>query len=101
MAFDPEVHEFHPETGFIVHKDSGHPVGLHSAPIRRVSDETEWPKWVTPHENHVVLFGGGQIATPRFVHHHVNRVNNAVTVMVHTPEEEAFALADPLASEAA
>ncbi len=99
MAFDHENHTIHPVTGFQIDKNTGHHIGMHQAPIGRVSDETEWPKWVTPHDNHIVSQsapgGPAHVSTPRFEHFHVNRVDGSVTVMVNNAEEEARALADP------
>jgi hypothetical protein len=100
MAFDPEYHIIHPENGFQVHKDTGHRIGLDSAPHARVTDETEWPKWVKPHDSHVHQ-QGDHISTPHFPQHHVDRATSEVTVLVHTPEEEAHALAEAVAIGAA
>lgn len=53
----------------------------------------EFPKWVVPHDSHVVR-QGEHLSTPHFPDVHVGR-DSVVTVLVHDAEQEAFALADP------
>jgi hypothetical protein len=100
MAID-ERHEIHPQSGFAVDKKTGVPVGLVGMPHLPVSSETEFPKWVTPHDSHVVMQGINKI-TPHFPEFHVDRSDQSVTVMVKDTEEEAKALAakvEPKAEE--
>jgi hypothetical protein len=98
MAFDPQTHEIDPSTGFMRDKESGHHVGLHQAPVKRVNDETDWPKWVTPHDSHIVKQAAGRgpthLSTPRFPNYHVNRADGSVTVLVANEEEEKLALGE-------
>jgi hypothetical protein len=94
MAFDPDHHSIDVNTGYQIHKHTGHRIGQDPMPHARVTDETEWPKWVTPHPDHVVR-QGDHVSTPHFEHVHVGRHDGAVTVMVHNAEEEARALSDP------
>ena len=100
MAFDHENHIIDPATGFQIHKETGHRIGVDPAPPRPVHADTDWPKWVKPHDNHIHRHGD-HLSTPHFPSHHVNRDGGDVMVLVHTPEEEAAALADPLAPTAA
>lgn len=99
MALDPEKHEIDPATGFAVDKESGQLIGVTQAPVKRLTDEVDWPKWVIPHPGHVVrkqVDGApDQVNTPAFPEHHVDRVSGGVTVLVATPEQEAVALSDP------
>jgi hypothetical protein len=99
VAFDPNIHDFHPHSGLMRHKETGRLVGIEHHPPHDVVDlpkpaDPEWPKWVTPHESHVVRTKRGDhkhIATPRFAEHHVHRDTSEVTVLVHSPEEEDMA----------
>jgi hypothetical protein len=104
MAFDHENHTIDPATGFQVHKETGQHIGVHQAPVKRVNDETDWPKWVTPHADHIhrqaVAGAPDHISVPAFPHFHVNRADGSVTVMVANEEEEAHALAGPKPKEA-
>lgn len=92
MSFDPKIHEIHPETGFHVHKETGHIVGLVPAPAARVNHDSEWPRWVKPHDSHIVrqsVAGApDHVSTPHFPHVHVNRVDGTVTVLVENEDEE-------------
>lgn len=102
MAFDHENHTID-EAGFQRHKETGHLIGIEGAPPEKHPEAgSEYPKWVKPHHHHVhrhKLEGGGEhVSTPHFTQHHVRRDNGEVTVLVHTPEEEAVALADPNAA---
>lgn len=96
MAYDPNQHEIHPQTGFIVDKETGHPVGLAPAPHRRVNHDDEWPKWVKPHESHVVVRrhegAPDHVSAPGWEEVHVGR-DGVVTVLVRNEDEEAKALA--------
>jgi hypothetical protein len=95
MAFDPEQHEIDPKTGYMVDKETGHPVGLVSNPPVAAPVDTVWPKWIKPHDGHLVR-KGDHVSTPHFPTFHVQRGTGEVTVLVKTEEEEAFALSDPL-----
>ena len=55
----------------------------------------EFPKWVNPHESHLVK-KDGQITVPKFETWHRNRVNGHIDVLVNDAAGEALALA-PLA----
>jgi hypothetical protein len=97
MAYDPEQHAFHPHTGFMVDKETGALAGIEHKPISKPnSPDLEYPKWVTPHESHIVRSKRGDqehVSTPRFVDPHINRDTKEVTVLVHSVEEEEMALA--------
>jgi hypothetical protein len=54
----------------------------------------EFPKFVAPHESHVVKTDD-HVSVPMFSGHHVDR-EGLVTVLVHDAEEEAKALAAAL-----
>lgn len=96
MAFDAENHAIDPVTGYHIDKRTGHRVGIDPAPVKRVSDDTDYPKWVVPHPGHVSFHAlHGHVSTPTFMQHHVNRIGGEVTVLVHDAEEEARALAPP------
>ncbi len=103
MAFDHENHTIDPATGFQVHKETGHRIGIDSAPHRPVDADPEWPKWVVPHEGHVVrrkVEGApDHLGVPAFPHHHVSRHDGSVTVMVSNPEEESLASSNPSAAK--
>ena len=99
MAYDPEQHDFDPKTGLLIDKETGHIIGLHAKPEAPVAEGIEYPKWVAPHESHIVRTqrekdGPFHISTPAFVQSHVHRVTNEVTVLVKDAEEEALALAE-------
>lgn len=47
----------------------------------------DYPKWVTPHDSHVVRTHAGRPLTPLWPEHHVDR-NGAITVLVHSKDEE-------------
>ena len=57
----------------------------------------EFPKWVNPHESHLVK-KDGQITVPKFETWHRNRVNGHIDVLVNDAAGEALARA-PLAVE--
>jgi hypothetical protein len=106
MAYDPEIHEPDAHTGLLRHKHTGRLVGIeHVPPYERSAPAAtsfpekpaspDYPKWVAPHETHVHRRKMGDhdhITTPHFTEHHVDRDTKAVTVLVHTPEEETKAL---------
>lgn len=117
--FDAENHYIDPKTGFARHKDTGHLIGLEQAPAPVANRDTEWPKWVVPHESHVVRPKGdgartgmavspsnmevdngmvgiapNQIATPGWQHSHVNRADGVVTVLVDNEDEERLATSE-------
>jgi hypothetical protein len=95
MVFNPEQHKIDPETGLMIDKESGHPVGLVPKPASKAAFQ-EWPKWVAVHESHVVRRDSGAgapiaISVPAFLHHHVDRVTGEVTVLVQDEDEERLA----------
>ena len=96
MAFDHENHAIDPATGFQVHKETGHRIGLDPAPHLPVNQDTEWPKWVVPHHSHVVskeVHGAPEhLSVPAFPQFHVNREGGEVTVLVHNEDEEKRAI---------
>ena len=63
----------------------------------------EFPKHVEPHESHVVKQEvpglPPHVSVPMFGEHHVDRAGK-ITVLVHSVEEEARALAAAVAKEA-
>jgi hypothetical protein len=91
MALD-QRHEIDPRTGFAVDKDTGHIVGLMPAPPPRVALGIEWPKWIVPHESHIVrreVEGApDHVSTPGYPDFHVNRADGVVTVLVKDEEDE-------------
>lgn len=98
MAFDQEKHEIDPQTGFAVDKETGVQVGLEQAPLKPVSDDLEFPKWVVPHESRVFRKKSDNapdhVSTPDFENFHVNRVDGSVTVLVKNEDEENIALSN-------
>lgn len=86
MAFDPAIHEIHPETGFMVHKNTGHLVGIEQVPV--VSEPAEYPKWVEVHGSHL----NGGIAQD-FAETSRDR-GGVARVLVYDADEEAKALAE-------
>jgi hypothetical protein len=97
MAFDPENHEIDSRTGFMVHKDTGHPIGLVPPPVHSPCD-IEWPKWVKVHDSHILRkeIGGApdHVSVPAFPDFHVNRENGEVTVLVHDEDQEKLATSE-------
>ena len=95
--FDPNQHEIHPQTGFIVDKDTGHRVGLDAAPVPASPPGLEWPRMVVVHDSHVVRTKvEGQpdiIAVPGWPDYHVNRTDGAVMVIANNEEEAQRAAA--------
>jgi hypothetical protein len=98
MSFNHEEH-YLDEKGFQRHKETHHLIGIEGAPpAKHPDDGAEFPKWVKPHPHHVHRQHRGDVehvSTPHFTQHHVRRDSGDVTVLVHTPEEEAKALAAP------
>ena len=88
MAFDPEVHAIHPQTGFIVDKEHGNIAGLVPAPVTSVS--TDFPKWVQVHASHIE---GG--VAQAFAETFTDR-KGVVSVLVRDAEEEAKAIAEKI-----
>lgn len=95
MAFDPENHEIDPQSGFMVHKETGHPIGLVPPPLHSPRN-IEWPKWVKVHEDHILRKQEGDaplhVSVPLFPEFHVNRQNGEVTVLVHDEDQEKLAV---------
>ena len=94
---DPNNHVIDPVTGFAIHKDDGHIIGLEQAtPVVAVGKE--WPKWVKPHDSQVVRKEADgyptSISTPGFAESHVNRTNGEVGVLVADEDEEKRALGE-------
>jgi hypothetical protein len=97
MAFDPTVHEFHPDSGFIVHKDTGAQVGIHQVPVARLNDDDEWPKWIPAHDSHVVrrkIDGAPDAISIPGYDHHVDRNTGVVSVLANNPDQEKFLSGD-------
>lgn len=93
MAIDPEKHIIDPVTGFAVHKDSGHRIGLDNVPDAPAAKHVEYPKWVEPHDSHIVRTehkDGVTISTPDWAQHHVAR-DGVITVFVIDEDEEDLA----------
>lgn len=67
------------------------------------STSTEWPKWVAPHESHVVRKKADgapdHVSVTDFADFHVDRVTGEVTVMVKDEEDERRAAAELKAEE--
>ncbi len=98
-AFDPNIHEIDPKTGFQVDKDTGHFSGLVAkAPASGVVVDREWPKWVSVHESHInrrkTEGEPDYISTPAFPNFHVQRGAGDVTVLVRNEDEEKMAGAE-------
>jgi hypothetical protein len=91
MAFDPELHEICPDTGFMLDKKTGARVYIDPIPHPR-GPGSEYPKYVVPHEGHLHR-KGDHVSSPHF-DVHVGR-DGAVTALVLDAEHEAFALAEP------
>lgn len=95
MAFDPENHAIDPVTGYHIHKEDGRRVGIDPAPFKRVTDETEYPKWIEPHPGHIKHHAiHGYPTAPEWGEMHMGR-DGVVKVVVSNADEEARALADP------
>jgi hypothetical protein len=104
MAYDSNVHEFDPETGYMISKDTQKPVGLVPRPVAQpIYADNDWPKWVTPHDSHIVRQKNDgapdHVSTPAFGMSHVNRVDGGVSVLVHNEDEEKRATSEFKAPE--
>lgn len=91
-AFDPKLHEIDPVTGYQVHQDTGHPVGLIARmPAAPVNADPAWPAWVVPHESHIVRKktegAPDHVSTPGWEQYHVDRVSGQVTVLAMNEDE--------------
>jgi hypothetical protein len=104
MAFDHENHTIDPATGYQIHKDTGHRIGLDPAPARAVDHDPEWPKWIPVHDSHVVrrkVDGApDHVSVPAFPEYHVNRGDGLVTVLVRNEDEEKAATGEAKEPEA-
>ncbi len=67
------------------------------------STSTEWPKWVVPHESHVVRKKADgapdHVSVTDFEDFHVDRVTGEVTVLVKDEEDERRASTELKAEE--
>src|SRR5674476_898112 len=92
--FDQENHTIDPQTGFVIHKDDGHLIGIEQEPASVVRG-VAWPKWVVPHDSQVqrkkTEGAPDHVSTPGFTDYHVNRVTGEVTVLVANEDEEKVA----------
>lgn len=63
----------------------------------KTGDDAEWPRWVAPHESHVLRKTAegapAHVSVPDWPEFHVDREGN-VTVLVQNEDEEARALAE-------
>jgi hypothetical protein len=100
--FDPENHEIDPRSGFMVHKDTGHPIGLVPPPLRSPQN-IEWPKWVVVHGSHInrkkVDGMPDYVSTPAYPDFHVNRANGEVMVLVHDEDQEKAATSEAVKAD--
>lgn len=96
MAFDSKVHEFSPTSGFIVDKQTGHPVGLVANPTLGAIPNrgARYPTWVTPHDSYVVRYEGKPAVTPLLGDCHVDRNTGVVTVLVRDEDDEKRAMSE-------
>ena len=101
--YDQENHTIDPDTGFVIHKDDGHLIGIEQVPARAVRG-VEWPKWVKPHDSQIQRKKTegfpDHVSTPGFANYHVNRVNGEVTVLVADEDEEKVAAGEYKETEA-
>src|ERR1035437_9619079 len=92
--FDQENHTIDPVTGFVIHKDDGHLIGIEQVPAPVVRG-VEWPKWVVPHDSQIqrkkTEGAPDHVSTPGFADYNVNRVNGEVMVLVANEDEEKVA----------
>ena len=102
MAFDAENHEIDPRSGFMVSKETGHPMGLVPPPLRSPQN-IEWPKWVKVHDSHIdrkkVDGMPDYVSTPAYPDFHVNRANGEVMVLVHDEDQEKAATAEAVKAD--
>lgn len=98
MAFDHEVHEIEPSTGFAVNKDTGGILGIHEVPPQPTRGGQEWPKWVPVHDSYIVRRqtegAPDHVSVPAWPNYHVNRMDGKVSVLVHDEDEEKRAAAE-------
>lgn len=73
--------------------------GILPAPFP-VTAPADYPKWIVPHESHVVVDGTGHTSVAGFPFHK-DRVSGGVTVLVENEEAEKVALAASEAPKAA
>ena len=101
--FDQENHTIDPVTGFVIHKDDGHLIGIEQVPAPVVRG-VEWPKWVVPHDSQIqrkkTEGAPDHVSTPGFANYHVNRVNGEVMVLVADEDEEKVATGEYKEAEA-
>lgn len=95
MAFDPAVHTIDHDTGFLIDKKLGHRVGLDSTPTAPPDPDQKWPKWVIPHDDHIVRGENVPPVTPVLGECAVRRGDGQVSVLVNNSDEEALALEAP------
>ena len=92
--FDQENHTIDPVTGFVIHKDDGHLIGIEQVPAPVVRG-VEWPKWVVPHDSQIqrkkTEGAPDHVSTPGFADYNVIRVNGEVMVLVADEDEEKVA----------
>lgn len=93
MAIDPMHHAIDKDTGFAIDTGNGHIVGMAPAPLKRLTDETDWPKWVTPDASHIHRGDNGHVSVPLFPEFFIDRATKAVSVLVKNEDEEKLALA--------
>jgi hypothetical protein len=103
MAFDAANHEINPATGFAVHKDDGHVIGLEQAPPAKPFGNPEWPKWVKVSDSQIVRQkrdgAPDHVSVPGWPNYHVDRTNGDVTVLVDNEDEEKIATSDAKAED--
>jgi hypothetical protein len=69
-------------------------LGIRPAPHPKHEHEgADYPKWVKPHDSHIVVGATGAISVPGFSEFHLDRMNNSVTVLVEDAKTEKRALA--------
>lgn len=73
--------------------------GLVQAEPQPTSTDTEWPKWVVPHESHIVTDAHGHQVPQGFDDSHWDRVSRKFSVLVKNKEEEDRALASKFPEE--
>lgn len=92
---DKDNHIIDPATGFAKHIDTGHIIGLEQAPPMPTRPDSEYPKWVVPHDSQIVRTkvdgAPDHVVTPGWAQSHVNRSDGVVTVLVANEDEENLA----------
>ena len=103
MAFDAENHEIDPATGFAVHKDDGHVIGLEQAPPAKPFGNPEWPKWVKVSDSQIVRQkrdgAPDHVSVPGWPNYHVDRTSGDVTVLVDNEDDEKIATSEAKAED--